>query len=131
MGYQVVLSPAAEADLDEILTYIAQDNPEAAAKFGTAIIRLAFSLAEMPLRGRRFRRRSQFHRLIHGDYLIIYRIKETDRVVEPQFSGMEPDALRNFDRRNKTRYIPAPLCSRAALISRPLRPWPTMSGGCP
>ncbi|MGA7128498.1 MAG: hypothetical protein WBZ19_19445, partial [Chthoniobacterales bacterium] len=46
-------------------------------------------------------------------------------------SGMEPDALRNFDRRNKTRYIPAPLCSRAALISTPLRPWPTMSGGCP
>jgi toxin ParE1/3/4 len=82
MGYQVVLSPAAEADLDEILTYIAGDNPEAAAKFGTAIIRLAFSLAEMPLRGRLFRRRSQFRRLIHGDYLIIYRIKETDRVVE-------------------------------------------------
>jgi len=48
MGYQVVFSPIAEADLHEIIAYIADDNPEAATKLGAELIRLAFTLAEMP-----------------------------------------------------------------------------------
>jgi len=48
MGYQVVFSLIAEADLHEITAYIADDNPEAATKLGAELIRLAFTLAEMP-----------------------------------------------------------------------------------
>jgi plasmid stabilization system protein ParE len=54
MGYQVVFSPIAEADLHEIIAYIPDDNPEAATKLGAELIRLAFTLVEMPRRGGNF-----------------------------------------------------------------------------
>lgn len=82
MGYQVVFSLIAEADLHEITAYIADDNPEAATKLGAELIRLAFTLAEMPRRGGKFRRRSQLRRLVHGVYLIIYQIKESEQTIE-------------------------------------------------
>ncbi|MEH2249690.1 type II toxin-antitoxin system RelE/ParE family toxin [Nostoc sp.] len=34
MDYQVILSPKAAGDLEIIIRYIAQDNPEAARKLG-------------------------------------------------------------------------------------------------
>jgi plasmid stabilization system protein ParE len=37
MGYQVIFAPEAERDLNEIIAYIAQANPEAALKFGAEL----------------------------------------------------------------------------------------------
>ncbi|WP_442949647.1 type II toxin-antitoxin system RelE/ParE family toxin [Nostoc sp.] len=38
MDYQVILSPKSLGDLETIIRYIAQDNPEAARKIGQRLL---------------------------------------------------------------------------------------------
>lgn len=52
MARAVVWSARARSDLRLSIEYIRQDSPEAAQRFGQAMIRAARSLAEMPERGR-------------------------------------------------------------------------------
>jgi toxin ParE1/3/4 len=42
MDYQVILSPKAVGDLESIIRYIAQDNPEAAKKLGQRLLAKSF-----------------------------------------------------------------------------------------
>ena len=82
MGYQVIFAPEAERDLDEIIAYIAEANPEAALKFGAELAAQARSLAEMPHRGASVARRPGTRKLVHGQYLIYYQVREAERTVE-------------------------------------------------
>ena len=82
MGYQVIFAPEAERDLDEIIAYIAQDNLEAARRFGAELAAQARSLASLPYRGAAVARRPGTRRLVHGRYLIYYQIREAERIVE-------------------------------------------------
>jgi toxin ParE1/3/4 len=50
MKYKVVVSPTAEADLDDIFRFIALDNPKAARKFIAALRTKVEALAQMPAR---------------------------------------------------------------------------------
>jgi plasmid stabilization system protein ParE len=50
MKYRVAVTPAAEANLDEILGYIALDNPPAARKFLTGLRAKLKTLSAMPKR---------------------------------------------------------------------------------
>src|SRR5688572_11385413 len=50
MKYKVVVSPTAEADLDDIFRFIAHDNPTAAGKFVAAVRSKMKALAQMPAR---------------------------------------------------------------------------------
>jgi len=81
MDYRVILSRPALRDLGEIARYIAQDNPSAAERVGTELVRLAESLSEMPRRGGQLRARPGVRRLVSEPYLVTYRIDETQRVV--------------------------------------------------
>jgi plasmid stabilization system protein ParE len=38
MGNQIILAPEAEQDLEEIVAYIARDNPAAAEAFGIRLL---------------------------------------------------------------------------------------------
>jgi len=51
MRYTVRLSDQAAEDLGNIVSFIAQDNPQAGEKFGLALVEAAFSLATFPYRG--------------------------------------------------------------------------------
>jgi toxin ParE1/3/4 len=82
MGYQVRLTSKARGDLKEIVAYIAQDNPLAAEKLGDELAAEAESLSNYPYRGGLVRRRQNIRRLLHGSYLIVYRIFESDRRIE-------------------------------------------------
>ncbi len=78
MRYGVVVTPTAEANLDEILRFIALHNPGAARKFVAALRAKMKTLAQMPKRcplapedgldGMELRH------LIHGDYRIIFAV---------------------------------------------------------
>jgi len=46
MDYQVVWTESAKADLKQLVTYIAEDNPSAAERFGLAIIEKIESVGE-------------------------------------------------------------------------------------
>jgi plasmid stabilization system protein ParE len=75
-AYQVVFSPYASGDLEQIVRYIARNNPDAAQRFGEKLVDRALSLGE-PLvcqSGGRLPKRPGVHKLIEGNYLILYRI---------------------------------------------------------
>jgi toxin ParE1/3/4 len=72
----VVFAPDAEADLERIGDYIAQDNPVAAVTFVISLRRHCEALAEFP---KRFPLAPRYEhtgvrRMAHGDYLIFYRV---------------------------------------------------------
>ena len=75
-AYQVIFTPYASGDLEQILRYIARDNHEAAQRFGNKLLDRALSLSE-PLvfqSGGRLPKRPGVRKLIEGNYLILYRI---------------------------------------------------------
>ena len=50
MDYKVLITDSALADLREIVEFVAQDDPEAAARLGEKLIRRALSLSTLPER---------------------------------------------------------------------------------
>ena len=66
-------SRGALADLDEIFSYIAQDNPQAAARLVSRIERPYIGVAT---------RNSNFRRFPVGKYLIVYEIAADEVVIQ-------------------------------------------------
>jgi len=73
MGWQIVFSPRSRDDLQRIVEYIARDNPDAAERFGLAMIAQAELLANAPEMGVLMLERSGTRFFPFGPYLIIYR----------------------------------------------------------
>lgn len=82
MGCQVIFSPQAIGRLEEIVRYIAEDNSVAALRLGMKLIDRAELLAEFPELGRPFPKRAGVRRLSVRPYLIYYRYKPAEQVVE-------------------------------------------------
>ncbi|MCG8526205.1 MAG: type II toxin-antitoxin system RelE/ParE family toxin [Opitutales bacterium] len=78
MGYEVILSPKALEDLESVVSYISQDNPEAALKFGKKLLREVALLKISPNIGMKVPEFEDQHirQLIKKPYRIIYRIEE-------------------------------------------------------
>lgn len=81
MDFKVVISPEARQDLKEICEYIAEDNSDAALKFGNELIDKALSLASFPNRGTLHKIYKRQY-LLHDPYLIFYSIDESKRLVK-------------------------------------------------
>ncbi|MEO8351907.1 MAG: type II toxin-antitoxin system RelE/ParE family toxin [Chthoniobacteraceae bacterium] len=73
MGRPVVLALQAQRDLEEIVRYIARDNPFAAEKLGQALHAQARSLSESPELGPKVRGWRHVRALLHRAYYIVYR----------------------------------------------------------
>jgi len=82
MGYQVIFAPQAIERLEEIVRYIAQNNPRAAEKFGLHLVDRAGLLANFPELGRPYRKRGNVRRLWCKPYWIYYRVQRDERIVE-------------------------------------------------
>ena len=80
--YAVVLSAAAQTDLDNIVQYIAVGLSTAAERLGLDLIDVAMSLETLPYRGSRVRKYRAVLKLIHGNYVITYRIDESNHTVQ-------------------------------------------------
>jgi len=80
--YVVIILEAAHEDLRNIVAYINDENPNAAETLGRELLDEAMSLESLPYRGSRVKKRRGLLKLIHGNYLIYYRIKEQKQVVE-------------------------------------------------
>ena len=74
----VELTAAAEADLEAIGDYIAQDNPVRALSFVRELSRSCLELADMPEAWPAIPRYEHHgvRRRVHGRYLIFYRVAE-------------------------------------------------------
>jgi toxin ParE1/3/4 len=80
--YKVLMRQTAHDSLREIVTYVSTDNPTAAEKLDNELIDQALSLESLPFRGSRVRKRPGYLKLVHGNYLIYYRIKQEEKIVE-------------------------------------------------
>ena len=82
MGNQIVLSPEAEQDLNEIVSYIATDNRAAAEKFGIRLLDRVEILKSFPGLGREVSGMRGERVLVEGPILIFYRFHSGPGVIE-------------------------------------------------
>ncbi len=82
MVFKVVFAPQAHARLEEIVRFIAQDDPAAALRFGNYLVDCTELLAEFPELGTPYRKRRHVRRLLCKPYLIYYRLRPQERVIE-------------------------------------------------
>jgi toxin ParE1/3/4 len=68
------------ADLDEIFSYIARDNPRAAARLGARFEEVVVKIAEHPHLGEATRK-SRFRRFPVGNYLIVYEVAQDEVII--------------------------------------------------
>ncbi|HEY5346479.1 MAG TPA: type II toxin-antitoxin system RelE/ParE family toxin [Verrucomicrobiae bacterium] len=76
MGFKVILTPQSQDDLENIVTFIARDNPGRARTFGNELIDRAPATAAFPELGRAVPEIGEptVREIIHGAYRIIYEI---------------------------------------------------------
>jgi toxin ParE1/3/4 len=81
---QIVWTPAARDDLKDIVSYIAQDNPDAAQRVGDQIIESVEMLRTMPESGRVVPERNDetIRELVRGNYRIIHKVALADSRIE-------------------------------------------------
>ena len=84
MDYKIIFSDPAIDDLKSIVRYIAEDNQDAAAKFGGKLIESVRHLAEFPRFGRVVPEQNDenIREIILKPYRIFYRVKDGEEVVE-------------------------------------------------
>ncbi len=83
MGFKVIWSDEAIADLHEICSYIARDNPEAALRMGNGILDHVRILARFPFIGPTYPRGTPgpLREIVFRSYRIFYDVsEETGRV---------------------------------------------------
>lgn len=84
MGRKVIISPSAQSDLSDIVSYVARHNQDAAVRLGNTLITRAELLAQFPEMGCRVREynRADLREIIYRSYRIIYRLPMDQRIVE-------------------------------------------------
>jgi toxin ParE1/3/4 len=82
MDFRVEVKETAIADLAEIVSYVAEDNPVAAGRFGDAPLDEALSLSQTPFKGSRYVKLAGIRKLTLAPYKIFYRVNEANGRVE-------------------------------------------------
>lgn len=82
MGWQVALTERADADLGDVVAFLAKKSPAAAERIGLELVALIFSLDQMPHRGAPVRKRPGLRKIAHRHYLVIDRVSEVASLVE-------------------------------------------------
>ena len=82
MDYQLFYTQRALNDLAEIVGHIAEDDAEAATRFGNSLLDHLDLLPRFPHMGSTVRKRSQVRKLVHSPILVYYTIQEPERRVD-------------------------------------------------
>ncbi len=82
MDYRLLFSQRALDDLAEIIGHIAEDDPEAASRFGNTLLDHVDLLSRFPRMGDAIRKRSRVRKLLHSPILVYYIVREDKRTVE-------------------------------------------------
>ena len=76
MDYRLLFTQRALNDLAEIIVYIAEDDPEAASRFGDSLLDHIELLTRFPKMGNVIRQRSRVRKLLHSPIQVYYRVRE-------------------------------------------------------
>ena len=82
MDYRLLFTQRALDDLAEIIGHIAEDDAEAASRFGNGLLDHVDLLAQFPRMGGAIRKRSRVRKLQHSPILVYYQVREDKRLVE-------------------------------------------------
>jgi len=82
MGYKVNFAPQALEQLEQIVRYIAQDDPAAAERFGNYLADRAQLLGDFPELGTPYRKRRNVRRILCKPYFIYYRVRRGEQLIE-------------------------------------------------
>jgi plasmid stabilization system protein ParE len=82
VDYRLLYTQRALNDLAEIIGHIAEDDGQAASRFGNSLIAHVELLARFPRMGGVVRKRPSVRKVVHSPYLVYYRVRETKRVIE-------------------------------------------------
>ena len=82
MDYRLLFTQRALNDLAEIIGHIAEEDDDAASRFGNALLDHVDLLTRFPRMGSTIRKRSRVRKLLHSPILVYYQIREDKRVVE-------------------------------------------------
>ena len=82
MDYRLLFTQRALSDLSEIVGHIAQDDDEAASRFGKALLDHVDLLGRFPRMGNTTRKKSRVRKLVHSPILVYYRVQEEKLLVE-------------------------------------------------
>ncbi len=84
MDYQIVLSPSARRDLQDIVRYISLDSPERAENFGRFLISKTKILIGFPMLGREVPEFADptIREIVIKSYRVIYRVQHSRRLIE-------------------------------------------------
>jgi toxin ParE1/3/4 len=82
VDYRLLYTQRALNDLAEIIGHIAEDDPDAASRFGSSLLDHVELLARFPRMGSVVRRRPRVRKLLHSPFLIYYRADDDNRVIE-------------------------------------------------
>ncbi len=124
MGFKVVLTPQSLDDLEEIVTFIAKDNPERARTFGNELIDRALSVGAFPELGRMVAEIGEpaVREIIHGSYRIIYELFPTRKQFMCCASGTEREGSRKSKpRKSKPRRDFSQTCVRGNFYAKARR----------
>jgi toxin ParE1/3/4 len=83
MGWPVVLTPQAQDDLREIVSYIARNSADRARRFGNTLVDQALSIEIFPEMGQVVFEVGEpsVREIIHGSYRIIYDLRHDPNAV--------------------------------------------------
>jgi toxin ParE1/3/4 len=84
MGFKVIWSEAAAAELEDICFYIAQDDPEAAARVARGVVAHIDLLVSFPFIGPVYQRglNTTFRLIVFRSYRILYLVDERREAVK-------------------------------------------------
>ena len=82
MDYRLLYTQKALNELAEIIGHIAEDDAEAASRFGSSLLDHIDLLTRFPRMGGVIRKRTQVRKLLHSPILIYYRFHDDTQVVE-------------------------------------------------
>jgi plasmid stabilization system protein ParE len=82
VDYRLFYTHRALNDLAETLGHIAEDDPDAASRFGASLLDHVDLLSRFPRMGGAVRKRSRVRKLLHSPMLVYYQVDEDKRVIE-------------------------------------------------
>ena len=82
MAFKILFTEDALIDLEIILDNIRADDPEAAARFGNALLTHTELLATFPHIGAPVKRRGRVRKVLHTPVRIYYQLDEEKQIIE-------------------------------------------------
>ncbi len=82
MDFRLQYTQRALDDLVGIIGHIAEDDPEAASRFGNSLLDHVDLLARFPRMGSVLGKRSSVRKLLHSPILVYYRLQEDKLLIE-------------------------------------------------